>query len=36
MSDTDKIAGYIRDYDAQGWHRTSSTVDVTSAQWLAR
>ena len=35
MSDTDKIAGYIRDYDAQGWHRTGSAVDVTSAQWLA-
>ena len=35
MSDTDRIAGYIRDYDAQGWHRTGSAVDVTSAQWLA-
>ena len=35
VSDTEKIAGYIRDFDAQGWHRTGSVVDVTSAQWLA-
>ena len=34
MSDTEKIAGHIRDFDAQGWHRTGSVVDVTSAQWL--
>ncbi len=35
MSDSDRIASYIRDYDAQGWHRTGSAVDVTSAEWLA-
>ena len=35
MSDADRIASYIRDYDAQGWHRTGSAVDVASARWLA-
>jgi hypothetical protein len=29
-----RIADVIRDYDAQGFHRTATTVDDVSAKWL--
>ncbi len=31
----DRIARIIREYDAQGWHRTGTKVDLESARWLA-
>ena len=31
----ERIARSLRDYDAQGWHRTGSEVDARSAEWLA-
>lgn len=31
----DRIAAIIREYDAQGIHRTGTTVDNASADWLA-
>lgn len=30
-----RIAAVIRDYEAQGYHRTATGVDQSSAQWLA-
>ena len=30
-----EIGAIIREYDAQGWHRTGTPVDEASAQWLA-
>jgi hypothetical protein len=32
---TQRIADVIRDYEAQGWHRTATPVDFSSAEWLA-
>ncbi len=31
----DRVSEIIREYDAQGWHRTGSEVDTASAHWLA-
>ena len=30
-----RIASAIREYDAQGWHRTGTAVDHASGEWLA-
>jgi hypothetical protein len=30
-----RIASYVEEYDAQGWHRTGTAVDVASCEWLA-
>jgi hypothetical protein len=30
-----RAAAVIREYDAQGWHRTGTAVDLASAEWLA-
>jgi hypothetical protein len=30
-----RIAACIEAYDAQGWHRTGTDVDVASGKWLA-
>ena len=35
MGQTERIACIIREYDAQGWHRTGTETDVASARWLA-
>lgn len=32
---SERIARSLREYDAQGWHRTGSEVDTRSAEWLA-
>jgi hypothetical protein len=29
------ISTIMREYDAQGWHRTGTDVDAASARWLA-
>ena len=34
MDQNERIATIIREYDAQGWHRTGTTVDHESARWL--
>ena len=31
----DRIAGIVREYEAQGFHRTATGVDQSSASWLA-
>lgn len=31
----DAISAIIREYDAQGWHRTGTDVDAASGRWLA-
>ena len=30
----DRVSEIIREYDAQGWHRTGTEVDTASAHWL--
>ncbi len=35
MSQHDRIADVIREYDSQGYHRTGTAADVESARWLA-
>ena len=35
MDRSQRIERIIREYDAQGWHRTGTAVDHESAQWLA-
>ena len=35
MSLTDRVSEVVREYDAQGWHRTGTDADVVSASWLA-
>ncbi len=35
MTQNDRIAAAIHEYDGQGWHRTGTTSDVESAHWLA-
>ncbi len=35
LDQSQRIARIIGEYDAQGWHRTGTTVDHESAQWLA-
>ncbi len=32
----ERVANYIREYDAQGWHRTGTEIDLMSATWLAQ
>ncbi|MDP6493978.1 MAG: hypothetical protein QGI09_00835, partial [Dehalococcoidia bacterium] len=32
----ERVANYIRAYDAQGWHRTGTEIDLMSATWLAQ
>ena len=34
-SQAHRIAGVIREYDLQGWHRSGTEVDHASARWLA-
>ena len=34
MSQMERIAQTIREYDAQGWHRTGTVTDHESAEWL--
>ena len=35
MSQRERISNVIREYDAQGIHRTATTTDEASAHWLA-
>ena len=35
MTQNERVADVIREYDAQGWHRTGTDADVESARWLA-
>ena len=35
-SQEERIARIIEAYDAQGWHRTATDVDLRSARWLAQ
>src|SRR5262245_50558714 len=32
---SERINQVVREYDAQGWHRTATEVDHASARWLA-
>ncbi len=34
MNQKERISTIIREYDAQGWHRTGTDVDHQSARWL--
>ena len=34
-SPLDRVRDIVREYDAQGWHRTGTDADVASAEWLA-
>ncbi|MEO9254049.1 MAG: hypothetical protein ABI305_00795, partial [Tepidiformaceae bacterium] len=34
MESRDRIAKVIEEFDAQGWHRTGTAVDVASGEWL--
>ena len=35
MTQNERVADVIRDFDSQGYHRTGAAADVESARWLA-
>jgi len=35
MNLADRVSEVVREYDAQGWHRTGTEADAASASWLA-
>ena len=35
MTQNERVADVIREYDSQGYHRTGTAADVESARWLA-